>query len=129
MDLCLPAELRLDRDHRHARGLVPAVPALLADARVDPDAPLRLDRLAALALAAQLGRALLVVDQHGHALDLRELLLSSQQLVAPAHLGDVRDLDAAVATRVLRRDDDPLHALELEPAGEVRHAQLALDVL
>ena len=54
---------------------------------------------------------------------------AAEQLLAVAQLGDLGQLDAAVAAGVLGRDDDPAHALELQPAGEVRHAQLALDGL
>ena len=107
VDVGLAAELGLDRDHREARGLLAAVAAALAYALVDPDALLRLRGLAALAVAAQLGGALLVVDQDGHALDLGELLLRGEQLLAVAHLGDRRQLDAAVVAQVLGRDDDP----------------------
>ena len=129
MDLRLSAELRLHRQHAQAAGLLAAVAAALADALVDEDPLGRLGRLAALAAAPLLRRALLVVDQHGHALDLRQLLLGGQQLRAPAQVGDARQLHALVAARVLGRDDDPLDAFELEPAGQVGHRQLALDRL
>jgi hypothetical protein len=126
VNLRLAAELSLDGDHRQARGLLAAIAAALAYALVDPDALGRLGRLAALALAAQLRGALLVVDQDGHALHLRELLLRREQLAAVAQLGDLGQLHAAVAARVLGCDDDAAHALELEPAGQVGHRQLAL---
>ena len=129
VDLRLAAELGLDREHRQAARLLAAVAAALAHALVDPDALGRLGLLAALARAALLGGALLVVDQHGHALDLRQLLLGRQQLRALAQLGDRRKRHALVAARVLGGDDDAAHALELEPAREVGHRQLALDGL
>ena len=66
--------------HRQAVRLLAAVAAALADALVDEDALLGLGRLAALALAAQLGGALLVVDQDRHALHAGELLLRGEQL-------------------------------------------------
>src|SRR5215207_959633 len=129
VNLGLAAELGLHRDDREAVRLLAAVAATLADALVDPDALRRLGRLAALALAAQLGGALLVVDQDRHPLHTRELLLRGEQLLAVAHIRYAGELDAAVAARVLGGNDDPPHAFELEPARQVPHAQLDLDVL
>ncbi len=129
MDLRLAPELGLDGLHGQAAGLLAAVAAALADALVDPDPLLRLHLLAALAGAALLGGALLVVDQDGDALDLRQLLLGGEQLGAVAQLGDRRQPDPLVAARVLGGDDDPAHALELEPARQVRDRELALDRL
>ena len=51
--------------------------------------------------------------------DLGQLALGLEQLVAVAHLGDRRERHAAVALGLLGGDDDPPDALELEPAGEL----------
>ena len=88
----------------------------------------RLGGLAALALAAQLGGALLVVDQHGHALDLRRAPAAPRAARLRSRTSAIaRQLDAAVARGSSVVTMIRSHALELEPAREVRHAQLALD--
>ena len=69
-------------------------------------------RLAALAQAAALGRALLVVDEDRDALDLGELGLRVRELVAVHQPGDRVELDALVALGLLGGDDDLLDALE-----------------
>src|SRR6187397_207895 len=104
MDLGLAPELGLDRDHAEAARLLATVTAALAHALVDHDVLRRRLELAPLALAPLLGRALLVVDQHGHALHLRELLLGGEQLAAVAYLRDRRQRDPLVAAGVFGRD-------------------------
>ena len=121
MNLCLAPELGLDGQHREAARLLAAIAAALAHPLVDPDALRRLGLLAALARAALLRGALLIVDQHGHSLDSRQLLLGGQQLRAVAQLGDGREPNALVAVGIFGRDDDAPDALELEPAREVGH--------
>src|SRR3712207_4890013 len=118
VDLRLAAELGLDRQYREARALLAAVAAALAHALVDVDALDRVGDLAPLAQAALLGRAALVVQQHGDAVHLRELGLRVGQVVAVADLGDRVELDAAVLRRVVGGDDHALDALEREPARQ-----------
>ena len=71
VDLRLAAELGLDRHAPTGSWTsAPQSPQPSHTRSLIQTRSLRLGGLAALALAAQLGRALLVVDQHGHALDL-----------------------------------------------------------
>ena len=60
----------------------------------------------ALAVAALLGRALLIVDEHRHAVDRAQLLLGLDDAVAVHHVDAAGDADAAVLARVVGGDDD-----------------------
>jgi len=118
---------RLDGD---AVGLHRTVAAALADPLVDEEAHVGIGKVAALAAAALFGRAGLVVDQHGDAGDLLQLLLHAHQLVAVEDIGIRRKVVAAeIGVRLLADDDDALDALRLELAGELRHGQDAVDRL
>ena len=77
-------------------------------------------RLAALALAPLLGRALLVVDQHGDAVDRGQLPLHVEQVVAVPDLGPVPTGSRAPREprRVVGGDDDLRDALGLRAARE-----------
>src|SRR5262249_52970302 len=99
VDAALAAELGLDRLDRNAVRLHRAVAAALTHALVDDDAPVGLGKLAALAQAARLGRAGLVVDERGDALDLAQRLLDRIQVVAVVH----RDAGGKRAGRILVR--------------------------
>ena len=77
---------RVDRLHRQAVALVAAVAAPLAHPLVDDDAPVRLLDDPAAAVAPQLGRAALVVHEHGDAGDGGQLDLALHQHRAVAHL-------------------------------------------
>src|SRR4029079_4129768 len=129
VDLGLAAELGVDGQQGQADGLHATVAAALADALVDEDALRRVGRLAALARAAQLGGARLVVDQHRHALDLRQAGLDRREVVAVVDLGDRAEVLAAPLARLAGRDRDLLDALELQPARQLRDLQLAENVL
>ena len=83
--------------HREAVRLLAAVAAALADALVDHDELFGLLCEPALALAAQLGRALLLVNEHGGARYLRENLLRLAQSIARP------DFDAAGHALLLER--------------------------
>ena len=67
VDGALGAELGLERRHGHAVRLHAAVAAALAHGRIDEHALVGIGEQAALAPAPLLGRAGLVVEQHGHA--------------------------------------------------------------
>src|ERR1700683_3754209 len=80
----LAAKLRLQRLHRHAIGFDAAVAATLADEFVDEDALVGIGIFAALAAATLLGRAGLIIDQHGRAGNLAKLLFDRDEIVARA---------------------------------------------
>jgi len=75
VDLPLAAELGLERLDRHAVALVRAIAAALAHRVVDEHALGGIGEGAALAAAALLGRAGLIVDQHGEAGDFAQFAL------------------------------------------------------
>ena len=81
-------------------------------------------RLAAAALAALLGRALLVVHQHGHALDRRQLPLHVEQIVPVPDVGPAAEL-AAQPGRVVGGDDDLADALGRQQGQQPVDRQLA----
>lgn len=93
MDLGLAAELGLHRQHRQALGLLPAVAAALAHPLVDRHPPDRVGQVASLAQPPLLGRALLVVDQHGHPGHRGQFALCVLQRGTVADLGDPRQSD------------------------------------
>ena len=100
MDRHLGAELGVDVDEGHARCLLGAVAAALADPAVDPH---RLGERRALAPVAQppfLGRAGVMVDERGDTRRTGQLVLSLRRLV-PVH--DGRDA-VDVGVRRARRD-------------------------
>src|SRR5690606_3146869 len=111
VDAGLAAEFGLHRLHRHAVRLLAAVAAAFAHALVDDHARLGLEGLAAAALAAQFGGALLVVDQYRGAAGLRQHLLRFHDAVAVPDFGAARQVHAVVAAEVLGGDDDALDAV------------------
>src|SRR5690606_20539821 len=70
------------RQHRDAVALHRAVAAALADVLVDEDAARRIRELALLAPPPLLGRAGLLVDQHGDAFDLAQPALHGVERLA-----------------------------------------------
>ena len=122
VDLRLAAELGLDRQHGQARGLLAAVAAALAHALVDVDRACGVGELAALAQRGASRPRTLVVDQDGDALDLRELRLRARARRAGAPRRSV-ELDALVPLGLVGGDDDPLDALEREPARQLGDLQ------
>ena len=129
VDTRLAPVLGVDRLNGEAARLLAAVAAALAHALVDDDAVGGRRRLAALARAAQLRRALLVVDQHGHTLDGRQFGLRRGQIAALAQLGTLSQADALVAPGVLGGHDDPPDTLQLEQAGQLGHRHPTLQIL
>ena len=117
----LAAELGRHRLHRQAVGLAPAVPAALADPLVDEHPGLRLGDLAALALAALLGGALLVVHEHGDTGRGREDPLGLGDTGAVPHGHPAGQVHVPVAAEVLGGDDDPGHSLRQQHADDLRH--------
>ena len=85
VDDALAAELRLERLHRHAVRLHAAVAAAFADEFVDDDALVWIGERAALPATALLGRAGLVVEQHGHAVDCGQLALHLVEFFTGPH--------------------------------------------
>ena len=129
MDARLGSQLGLHRVQRHAVADLAAVAAALADFLVDhrEHVGFRLD--AALALAALLGGALLVVDQHRHARRRLQLLERIEERLAAAQGGDRGQTGAAPAPRLLGNDDDFPHPFRRHAAGELRDSHAALRVL
>ena len=80
----LAAELGVDRLQAQAVRLDAAVAAALADPLVDHDLEAGPGQQAPLAVAPLLGRALLVVDEHGDARDGPQVLLRLDDVVAVA---------------------------------------------
>src|SRR5690606_31306919 len=102
VDAALAAEHRLDRLDRHARRLHAAVAATLAHALVDEHPPRRVGEAGlavdhALAAPTLLGRAGLVVDEHGAAGGLAQSLLHELEVVAMEDLDAVDRAGALVA--------------------------------
>src|SRR5690606_15668984 len=130
VDLALAAELRLLRQHRHAERLLPAITAAFAHQRVDHDALLRIDHLAALAAATLFGRTGLVIDQHRRTLDLAQTLLHVVEVLAVLELDAARE-ERAVAPLgdIVGDHHDRLHAFAAHLLGDLRDAELAVDRL
>ena len=95
MDPGLAAELGGHRLDGQAVGHPAAVAAALADPLVDERPLGRRRHLAAPALAPLLRRALLVVDQHGDAVDRGQFPLHVDQVVAVPDVGPVFDIAGA----------------------------------
>src|SRR2546425_5335547 len=85
---------------------------------------------AALAQAALLGRAALVVDEHGHAGNVAQHPLRLVEAVAVPDLGAAAPARARVVlVGLVGGDDDALDALGLEQARQGRHRHRARRVL
>ena len=125
MDRHLRAELGVDVDQGHARCLLGAVPAALADPAVDPH---RLGERRALTPVPQppfFGRAGVMVDERGDTRRTGQLVLSLRRLV-PVHDGrDSVDVRVGELGGIGRRDDDLRHALHGQPVRELGNAHLA----
>ncbi len=126
----LLAELGLDRHDREAVGVARAIAAALADRLVDEDALAWVGELAALAPAALLGGAGLVVDEHADAWHLAQLALHRVELVAMENLDAHGEAGiGGIFLGLVGDDDDALDALGGDLAGDLRHAQMAVDGL
>ena len=75
---------------------------------------------APLAVAALLGRALLIVDQHGDTVDLAQRLLRLDDALPVPHVDTVGQIDALVLAPVVGGDDGAPHTFAAQPVGEVR---------
>src|SRR5690606_23344228 len=119
VDAALASELGHHGLHRHAVGLDPAVSAALAYQFVDDHAPVRIGIGAALAPPPLLGRAGLVVDENGNALDLAQLSLHRVQLTPVVHRGALGKAHSApIFFGFIRNDSDALHALRPHLLGD-----------
>lgn len=96
VDGALTAVRGLQRHYRQAIRLHAAIAAALADGAVDQQAARRIRELVLLAAPALLGRAGLVVDQHGDAGRGAQLALHRVQVAAVVHLDAGAQGDAAV---------------------------------
>ena len=114
---------------RQAVGLLAAVAAALADSLIDHDLLGGRRVRAALAVPALLGRAVLIVDQHGHAGDRGQLLLDLQRLGAVADLNATRQSLGLGFLDVIGGDDDLGDLLRLQQTQDLGQAHLADRVL
>ena len=122
--LGLAPVLRLHRVDRQAVGFRATVPAALAHPLVDQHSLGWRGLLAALALTALLGRALLVVDEDRDAGNGREVLLYRQQLIPAPHLGRPAGLPPD-RLRVVAGDDDARDPLAAQLADKVGQREFA----
>ena len=129
VDGALGAELGLQRHDRDAVRLDAAVAAALAHGRVDEHALVGIGEQAALAAAALLGGAGLVVDQHGDARHLAQLLLQALQLAAVVDRHALRDGAERILVRLVGDDDDLLDALGQHLVDDHRHGHAAVERL
>ena len=77
----------------------------------------------------ELGRALLVVDEHGHAGNATELILDLDDPRPIVDLDLIGELDVAVATGVLGGDDDLGHADGVEECDQLGDPECGRGVL
>ena len=124
IDACLAAEERVDGLHRQAVALGAAVAAALADSFVDHYSLCRRGLRAALACPPRFGRALLIVDQHRHALDAGEQLLGLDQAVAMPHFDTGRQCTAAIGGGIVGGDEHPGHTCGQQPGRHIGHLEL-----
>ena len=129
MDARLGSQFCLHRVQRHAVADLATIAATLADFLVDhrEDVGFRLN--AALALAAFLGGALLVVDQHRDPRRGLQLLEGRKERLAAAQRGDPGEARATPTLRLLGDDDDLSHPFRRHAVGKLRDAHAALRVL
>ena len=130
IDPALAPELRLERHHGQAVRLHVAVAAALAHELVDHHALVGgLDR-AALALAVQLRRTGLIVDQRRHARNLAQLALDLVERAAVVHGDRRRQRRAArVLLGLIRHDHYRPHALRRELMRDAGDREVPLDRL
>ena len=130
VNLGLAAELGLDGLHAQAARLLAAVAAALADRLVDEHSRVGLGHLAALAVAPQLGRTRLVIDQDRAALDLAQHALRLVHAVAVPDVGAGSELGIGGVLGGVVGDHHHLgHALGVHRAGQLGHGHAAVDVL
>ena len=122
MDLGLPAELGFDRGHAEAIRFDAAVAAALADPFVDEHPHRTLGRQAPFPLPAEVGGAMLVVDQRGDALDFAKKFLGLIEPFPRPQIDTRRQRDTSVLLNFVGQDDRPPDALGLELASEVGNA-------
>ena len=107
VDGALAAPFGLQRLHRNAIRFHAAVTAALAHQIIDDDALFGIRERAALAAAALLGSAGLVVNQHAHARDGRQLPLNGVELVAVMNGQAARPFDITWRISTARRSRRP----------------------
>ncbi|CFP47906.1 Uncharacterised protein [Bordetella pertussis] len=129
VDGALTAVRGLQRHYRQAIRLHAAIAAVLADGAVDQQAARRIRELVLLAAPALLGRAGLVVDQHGDAGRGAQLALHRVQVAAVVHLDAGAQGDAAVFFRLVGGDDDARHVLAAQLLADLRHRYRPVDRL
>src|SRR5215471_7852577 len=130
IDGALAAELGLERLHRHAVRLHAAIAAALADELVDDHAPVGIGKLSALAAPPLLGRAGLVIDQHGAPRDLRKLPLHRVEIVAVMNREALGPFGGGrIFVRLVGDDDDALGALRGNLTGDLRHVEATVVLL
>ena len=129
VDPRLAAVLGVHRLYRQAVGLDAAVSAAFADRLVDDHPGVAGGQRAALTLPACVGRAVLVVDQHGHTLDVAQTSLRLVEAVAVPDDGALGERTLVVPLRFVGADDDLLDTFGREFVGQLRDCERALGVL
>ena len=129
VDPRLAAELGVHRLYREAVGLHAAVAAAFAHRLVDEHPGGAGGERAALALPACVGGAVLVVDQHRHALDLAQHPLGLVEAVAMPHDRALGQCALAVPARFVGAHDDALDAFGRQLVRQLCDGQRALGVL
>ena len=127
VDGALAPEPGLERHHRDAVRLHPAVAAPLAYRGVDEGAPGRVGVLPALAPAALLRRAGLVVDEDGDPGDVAQAALHRVELAPVVHGGSGGEpRPRPVLLRLVGDHHDAARALGLHLPGDDRHRERAV---
>src|SRR6204780_5365241 len=123
----LPAPRGLQRLHRHAFRLHPAIAAAFADEFIDNDALFGVGISVALAAAALFGGACLVVDQHSNFRYFRKLFLHLNQFVAMMNGKPAWPLRVArVLVRLVGDHNDTLGALGSHLTSDLRNRKAAV---
>ena len=126
----LAAEFGLQRLHRDAIGFDAAIAAAFADQFVDDDSFVGIGIVAALAAAALFGGAGLVVDQHGRAGNLAELLLDDDEIIARAQRHAGRPIARRrILGRIVGDHDDAPGAVGGDLPGDLRDVEAAFVAL
>ena len=130
VDRPLAAELGLDRHHRQAVRLRPAIAAALAHRLVDHHPLLRIHHQAALAPPPLLGGASLVIDHHADPGNLAQLALHRIEIVAVMHRhAGGEAAGGGVFVRLVGDHDDLLDDFGIELPGQAQHVERAVDRL
>ncbi|CAB3775211.1 hypothetical protein LMG29542_08593 [Paraburkholderia humisilvae] len=131
IDTALTPKRRLDGLDRQAVRLHAAIATAFTDGFVDEEPFVRVGEFALLAAAALFGRAGLVVDQHGDAVDIAQLPLHGIEFAAVMERGALRKqaVVAVILFRLVADHDEVRNALRFHLPRDLRHRDAAVDGL